>query len=634
MKQLMGLKKIIQHRMDSVAFRYVATVILVVFITQIAFGLYQIRVTSNQYTADLERKANTQAHFLASVSPEDVFFGNFLPLEILMRQTAEDDDIVYSIVVNNEERALTRYLNREDEFVTWAIAQTDQSSILALTEEIQMRNDIIEIRKPIVSEGVQLGEVRLGYTTRHVQNRVANATLRTILTSIIVTILISIFTTLIFYVGIAHPMSGVIRTTQRFAAGSLDSRLPTTTGNSEIERLKKSFNQMADTLQETIQALEVQREEARKLAFVAQHTDNMVVISDEKGNIEWVNDAFVEITGYTHAEIVGKRPGELLQGPKTDMAMVEYMRSQLQAEEGFRSEIINYNKAGQEYWVDLEVQPVYNDKNQLTNFIAIESDISERKIAEMLLQNYAQELERSNQELQEFAYVASHDLQEPLRKIQAFGSRLSQRYNDVLDERGADYLRRMINAAERMQNLIIALLDFSRVTTQGKPFSPTDLNLVLQEVLEDLDVRIEETQATIKLNTLPTIDADRIQMRQLLQNLIGNALKFTKEGIPPMVEITGTMLLDDTLELRIKDNGIGLDEKYAERIFNVFQRLHGKNEYSGTGVGLAVCRKIVTRHKGSIAVQSQSGQGSTFIIKLPVRQPNQEKLSTQEVPHV
>jgi signal transduction histidine kinase len=239
-------------------------------------------------------------------------------------------------------------------------------------------------------------------------------------------------------------------------------------------------------------------------------------------------------------------------------------------------------------------------------------------------------LERSNQELQDFAYVASHDLQEPLRKIQAFGNLLETEYGDKLGE-GVEYVTRMQNAARRMSALIEDILSFSRVTTKGREFTSVRLRDVVQEVLGDLEMRIAETRATIEIGKLPTIHADAMQMRQLLQNLIANALKFHKPGEPPVIKIKSSIITGlDTktkfCKLEVSDNGLGFEEKYANRIFAVFQRLHSREDYDGTGIGLAICRKIAERHGGLIMAKSKPGKGSTFIVTLPMKHKKGEIL--------
>ncbi len=232
-------------------------------------------------------------------------------------------------------------------------------------------------------------------------------------------------------------------------------------------------------------------------------------------------------------------------------------------------------------------------------------------------------LERSNTELQEFAYIASHDLQEPLRKITAFGGRLQAKYGSELGDQGRDYLERMSGAARRMQNLIEDLLTYSRVSTESSAMIPVDLNNIAHEVLSDLESRIEDTQGRVDSGVLPTIDADPTQMRQLLQNLIGNALKFHRPGQPPLVSLQAkSSRLDGVAcaRLTVTDNGIGFDAKYADRIFGPFQRLHGRGEYPGTGIGLSVCRKVVNRHGGNIQAIGTPGEGASFVIDLPLKQ--------------
>jgi signal transduction histidine kinase len=256
----------------------------------------------------------------------------------------------------------------------------------------------------------------------------------------------------------------------------------------------------------------------------------------------------------------------------------------------------------------------------------IQTFVAEARRSNEELRTYAARLERSNKELQDFASVASHDLQEPLRKIQAFSDRLRSKCAAALDDVGRDYLDRVQNAAKRMQTLINDLLTFCRITTKAQPFVPTDLKGAALEVISDLEVRIEQVNGRVELAELPTVDADPLQMRQLMQNLIGNALKYHRPEVPPVVKVSSTHLAEESRELcqiLVEDNGIGFDEAYSDRIFTIFQRLHGRTEYEGTGVGLAVCRKIAERHGGSITARSRPGEGSSFMVTLPVRQPKE-----------
>jgi signal transduction histidine kinase len=248
------------------------------------------------------------------------------------------------------------------------------------------------------------------------------------------------------------------------------------------------------------------------------------------------------------------------------------------------------------------------------------------------LENKVDELNRSNTELEQFAYIASHDLQEPLRKIQAFGDRLTTKYNEVLQGDGQDYLQRMKNAASRMQVLINDLLNFSRVKKTNQKFENIQLNILLKEVVEDLESQIVQTGAKVELGNLPVIPGDKRQLGQLFQNLISNALKFHKKNVEPLIEITADRLSNAEIihhnlfldrsyyKISVKDNGIGFDIKYLDKIFTIFQRLHGRHEYEGTGIGLAICRKVVDNHGGMITADSKLDIGTTFYIFLPEKQ--------------
>jgi signal transduction histidine kinase len=235
------------------------------------------------------------------------------------------------------------------------------------------------------------------------------------------------------------------------------------------------------------------------------------------------------------------------------------------------------------------------------------------------LKNYANELERSNNDLKDFAHIASHDLQEPLRKISIFSDRLMESKSQ-LSEHHQDYLTRMGNAAQRMQEFIDDLLELSQVTSKGQSFKKVDLAEISRQVVGDLEARLMETHGKVTQDNLPSLDADPFQMRQLLQNLIENGLKYHKPGKPPIVHLISQLNQNGDWDISVKDNGIGLDEKFSERIFIPLERLHGRSTYEGTGIGLAICKKIVSRHGGSISVKSHPGEGSTFTFTLPKRQ--------------
>jgi PAS domain S-box-containing protein len=350
------------------------------------------------------------------------------------------------------------------------------------------------------------------------------------------------------------------------------------------------------------------------------------------GKIAFVNPAAARILGQTVDQMIGRPFKDFVPNLPTGPALGGDRSSELTiARIDGSSFVVEYSRA-----------PV-KEGQRIVGEVYLFKDISERKQAEEALALKAAELARSNAELEQFAFVASHDLQEPLRKIQAFGDRLKLKAQAVQLGDGWQYLERMQNAAGRMRTLIDDLLTFSRVISRIEPFEDVNLNTVTREVLADLEVRIEKTGGAVEVGDLPTIEADPMHMRQLLQNLVGNALKFHEPGAKPLVKINGRITdqqgdLTKTAimrrravngdkaatelwcELTVQDNGIGFEEKYLDRIFVVFQRLHGRHEYEGTGIGLAVCRRIMDRHYGTITAQSKPGEGATFIVKLPAKQ--------------
>jgi PAS domain S-box-containing protein len=344
---------------------------------------------------------------------------------------------------------------------------------------------------------------------------------------------------------------------------------------------------------------------------------------DLQGRITFVNPAGAKLTGWKVEEFNGKTELDVFLGGKS--GQTAFFNKAV----GTLNEAVFYRRDGSSFFIEAVRTPIVENGKTLGT-VVIFKDITDRKRTEETLARKAAELTRSNAELEQFAYVASHDLQEPLRKIQAFGDRLKTKVVAAQLDEGRDYLERMQNAAARMQRLINDLLTFSRVITASQPFVPMDLTVVTKEVLTDLEVRIEQTKAKIEMGPLPTIEADPLQMRQLMQNLIGNALKFQSPNAQPVIAIeakietsplatdTNPLPEEEICELTVRDNGIGFEEQYSEKIFAMFQRLHGRSEYEGTGVGLAVCRRITDRHGGTIQAQSKPGQGATFIVRLPV----------------
>ena len=342
-----------------------------------------------------------------------------------------------------------------------------------------------------------------------------------------------------------------------------------------------------------------------------------IIYADASGRVTLANDAFLQIIGFNREDMDAGLINWVSMTPPDQLSLDELginEAMQRGACTPYEKEYIR--KDGSR--VSVLIGYAYF-KEDAPPYICFILDLTARKQAEAALGSYAQQLERSNRELQDFAFVASHDLQEPLRKIQAFGDRLKSSLEDRLAEDERDYLERMMNSANRMRNMVNDLLALSRVTTRAQPFEPVMLNDVIVEVLSDLEVRIERSCGRVEVGDLPQVYGDPMQLHQLLQNLVGNALKFHKLDQPPTVKVTSQLVEDGKcLQISVRDDGIGFDEQYVDRIFQPFQRLYGMGQYEGSGIGLAICRKIVEHHSGQITAHSVPGQGADFIVTLPM----------------
>jgi two-component system, LuxR family, sensor kinase FixL len=376
---------------------------------------------------------------------------------------------------------------------------------------------------------------------------------------------------------------------------------------------------------------------ARKHAILESSLDPIITI-DHEGVITEFNRAAELTFGYSRDKIIGTKPSELLFPPSMDPSHKDRIERYLSAGEGSmlgkrgEAEVVRAN--GETFSAELAMTISIEQGAPVMSFYV--RDISARKKAEAEQTRYAAELERSNQELEQFAYVASHDLQEPLRKIRTFSDRLLLKQAEKLDDDGRECLERMQSAATRMQSLIDGLLTLSRVTTRGQNFEIVDLSQIAAEVVSDLEEQIGQLRALVEVGKLPAIQADPLQMRQLIQNLIGNALKYHREGVPPVVTISAHYLhgpdcrkagqspKDEQCRLVVEDNGVGFEDKYADRIFGIFQRLYPRDVYEGTGIGLAICRRIAERHGGTIVAHGVPDQGSTFEVLLPVAHPKRK----------
>jgi PAS domain S-box-containing protein len=346
-----------------------------------------------------------------------------------------------------------------------------------------------------------------------------------------------------------------------------------------------------------------------------ENASDIIYRIDLTGKFTYANSVVKRLTGYDETEIVGKHYLDLVRSDQREGVQAFYIKQLREKLATTYLEFPALNHVGEEIWIGQNVGLVYAQE-RIVGMQAVARDITERKRMEEALVKQAEALSSANADLEQFAFIAAHDLQEPLRKIQAFGDRLSLKYKEALDEQGRDYLERMRSSATRMRTLIDDLLSFARANKQ-QTLEVMSLTPIVKGAVSDLQVLIEETKATINIGGLPTLYVDPSQLRQVFQNLLSNALKFRKPEVLPVITVYSHRLFSGEWEICVSDNGIGFDEQYKERVFGVFQRLHGREHYEGTGIGLAIVRRIIEGHGGTIEVSSRPNFGTTFVLTLP-----------------
>jgi PAS domain S-box-containing protein len=404
------------------------------------------------------------------------------------------------------------------------------------------------------------------------------------------------------------------------------------TGYSKVTR-DLTANKIADEqLKKFTKELQQKNEELRKSEeryhkMIAEVQDYAIILLDINGDIQNWNAGARKIKGYEAEEIVGKNfrlfylPEDRESG-LPERLINEAMQNGKAVHEGWRM-----RKDGSKFWGSTVITALHNDAGDVIGFSKVTRDLTEKKEAEDKLQQYLVELQARNKELEQFAYIASHDLQEPLRKIQTFTEVIEKNLdNKAITKR---YFEKITISVQRMKDLIVSVLNYSRLSRQDEPMVDTDLNVVIKEIEADFELTIHEKQAAILYQDLPVIKAFPLQMTQLFSNLISNALKFSKEK--PIIRISSRLITSEEIkdisdplvaskyyEIVVADNGIGFEQEYERLIFAMFQRLHTKQAYSGTGIGLALCKKIMENHRGFIRASSVPGKGACFYMYFPV----------------
>lgn len=430
--------------------------------------------------------------------------------------------------------------------------------------------------------------------------------------------------------SLSRPIVGITKDVRAFQKGEIPTNTRRT--NDELGRLSQAIQEMAIEVRDKNSALEKEvaahkqtelereryAERDRLYSAAVQSTHDAIITYDLQGVITSWNPAAERLLGYLAEEVIGQNVSLFIPNDLVNERF-ELADRVIRGEFIENFETRRVSKQGKTLDVALTLSPISDDTGRIVGVSDIKRDISERKAMARELQRHLRDLERSNEELSQFAYIASHDLQEPLRMVSSYCQLLTDRYKGQLDGKAQKYFDYVTEGAARMRTLINALLTYSRIDRPGNPMRPVDLNAALGEVLRDLHIRIKETGAHIEANLLPTVSGDEVQLRQLMQNLLSNAIKF-HGPVPPQVVIDSRSGPNGFPVISVRDNGIGMDPDRSERIFQMFQRLHPRGEYEGTGIGLAVAKKIVERHGGRIWVETAPNAGSTFFFTLPLAQ--------------
>lgn len=394
--------------------------------------------------------------------------------------------------------------------------------------------------------------------------------------------------------------------------------------NQELEQRvslrTKELQQSKDKLEHEVQQrIDVEQ----RLLEIIEATPNGLLVINSNGIVERANHQAENIFGYARGELHGLAIESLVPSKYRGHHVGDrqrYTEAPAKRAMGAGRDLFGQRKNGTEVPLEIGLNPI--SQRAGSEIIASVVDVSYRKRAEHQIRAKADALMRNNEELQQFAFIASHDLREPLRKILSFSNLLTTGRYGNFDDKGSEFITYITDAANRMQELLDSLLSYSRVTSKARPFKQVDLNAVVASVLDDMQLVINEKSAKVECKTLATLDADGVQLRQLFQNLLSNSLKYSRAGVSPLVCIAGEPAAPDSYRITFTDNGIGFEQQYASQIFEVFKRLHGRGAYPGTGMGLAIVRKIVDRHGGSILAYGNPGIGSSFEILLPLHQEN------------
>ncbi len=576
-----------------------------------------------QLLKQIEERAKFFALFLSRDLVNPLYFYDVEAIYYLLRAAREQRD-VNSVRVFDATGRIVHDGTKENALLEKQ--ETDEliHRVLGSREVfVQNGNQVYEIAVPITLEDKLLGGVGMKFSLKEIEREIHNMKERLkgigekgfqeslIFFILSVILFAAVSTVLVVFVakGLSRPISLLSQLASRIGRGSYDIDIPIRRSD-EIGELADAFKRMG---------LELSRTTVSKsfVDGIIKSLCSSLIVTYRDTSIRMVNQATLDLLEYDETAMVGKPVDMILI--RKNLFSADLGQKLTTQGHFYNVESILRSKGGRKIPVLLSGSVMRDPDGLDEGFVFVAQDITSLKQTQEQLIYYTRELERSNQELQDFASVASHDLQEPLRKVIMFSGRLQEDYAGNLGDKGRDFLNRMESAALRMRRFIDDLLEYSRVTTKARPFELTDLNEVVQGVVSDLDFRIAETKGKVEVGPLPRIEADSMQMHQLFQNIISNGLKFQNVGAVPFIAVDHRVLENGLHEICIKDNGIGFESQYESRIFKPFERLHNRDEYEGSGMGLSICKKIVERHGGTITASSLPNQGTIFCVKLPHR---------------
>jgi PAS domain S-box-containing protein len=481
-----------------------------------------------------------------------------------------------------------------------------------IKEGFAFRYDRLDLCDRIFLDGQRVGMIYIQSDLGRLQSRLKWYGM-TLLALIGISTLLTLIFSLVLQKSVLNPMSRLTQTMKKVSEEKDYVIQVEKEGNDEVGALVDGFNEMLGQIRQRDEAL---KEAENKYRSIFENTIAGIFQTSLEGRFINANPALARIFGYDSPEELVDRIKDIGRQIYVDPNRREvYLRGLQEEGKVTNFEFQSYRKDGSVIWISMNARLVRGKDGEVLYTEGSAQDITDRKRAEKEVKEKEEELVRSNQELERYAYLASHDLQEPLRMVTSYMQLLERRYKDKLDQDAKEFIDFAVDGAMRMHRLINDLLTYSRVGTRGKALAPTDTEDVFEQSLSNLQVAIEERRVQVTHDPLPKVMADDVQLGQLFQNLVGNAIKFNQQEVP-RVHVSAIQCPGEWV-FSVKDNGIGIDPEFKERIFLIFQRLHCKETYPGTGIGLAVCKKILERHGGRIWVESEIGKGATFYFTLP-----------------